>query len=154
ASVHPAYDWDTPDEEKSTAKAARRDRLNAAIEAELRWLRSEDDEPAWPPAPEDSPRRPLRRGIRIGGGRVEKEEPVGHERPAEVFYHQSAALWLSVLTKPFVAADRPWLRQFVDAYAQWTYAANGAGLDDGDELSQTSNQWNEAYFAVLANCIA
>jgi hypothetical protein len=79
---------------------------------------------------------------------------VGHERPAEVFYHQSAALWLSVLTKPFVTADRPWLRQFVDAYAQWTYAANGAGLDDGDELSQTSNQWNDAYFAILANCIA
>ena len=35
----------------------------------------------------------------------------------------------------------------------WTIAANGAGIDDGDEVDHPPFEWNEAFFALAARCL-
>ena len=60
--------------------------------------------------------------------------------------HQAAAVWLGAAESLFDVAKRPWLRALADAYASWTYRANGAGLDQNDEVDHPPLEWNAVYF--------
>lgn len=150
-------DWDETDEKKSARKKARAERIERALKTELSWLAGKSDEPSWPGFPEKPPRR-RRRGTRLPGGAPRSEEaaPRRVERPERLgFYtdHQGAALWLRA-TLALISPDRiEWLRSLVSAYLPWTAAANGAGLEGEEEPSSVPTDWNDKFFALIANTL-
>ncbi|MET4016060.1 hypothetical protein [Bradyrhizobium sp. S3.2.12] len=150
ANVRQRHVWDMTEEKRAAFGTTRQEHLRAAIEAELRWLSNEGAEPDWPEFPERSPSR--RHGIRLPGGTAEEpEEPAA---AADSFIdHQGAALWLHGALTLAAAHRIDWLRSLVLAYAPWTGKANGVGMESGAEPSSTPREWNNEYFALLANSL-
>ena len=151
AAIRPTREWDLP-EQTITARANRhRRRVQAAVRAELKWLAGERSEPRWPAFPPTTAQR-RRRRLRFG---PEPQEPIPERprsRPSRTADHQAAALWLS---RAAVLADvtvRPWLRELVRAYAEWTAVANGAELSQ-DEEADAPGEWNNAFFSLLPYCL-
>lgn len=145
------HPWDASGEIKRRADADQKKLVERAIAAELLWLKGEGAEPAWPAFAEGEIRtRGRRRGIRIGVPR-EPEPPPAREESRRFVDHQTAALWLSALLSK-AEADKPWMEAIENAYAAWTFAANGAGLPE-DEDVEAPDEWNAAFFTVMtANC--
>jgi hypothetical protein len=150
ANVRLHHVWDLREEKRAARETKRHERLRASIDAELRWLSGEGDEPDWPEFPERRPNR--RRSIRLPGGTTEvPEEPTAE---AESYTdHQGAALWLHGALTLTAAHRMDWLRSLILAYASWTGKANGAGMDSGAEPSSSPREWNGEYFALLANSL-
>ena len=148
ASVRPSREWRLSEEVVTTRSERQRQRVQAAINAELGWLAGERSEPDWPPFPTKaaSPRHP----IRLRRERVQDDEP---QRPDEYADHQAAAVWVSQLRSLDDATIRPWLREIARAYAAWTAEANGVGLEMHDGLSDSPTEWNDAYYDLLARCL-
>jgi hypothetical protein len=75
------------------------------------------------------------------------------DRDAEIdrFDYQAAAAWLRGANAD---RDRAWLPAALRACADWTWAANGAGLESSDDLSHKPDEWNGVYFALLARDLA
>jgi hypothetical protein len=117
----------------------------------MAWLRASGPEPEWPKFPEEPP-RPGRR-LRLPGAPAEdpKPEPKGFDEYAD---HQAAALWLNNAKSLGDIAKNPWLRDVARIYGPWTTAANGAGLDRNEDVSNPPMQWNDAYFDLLAHSLA
>lgn len=67
--------------------------------------------------------------------------------------HQGAALWLRNTATIVDLAKRPWLRDIVQSYAPWATAANGADLDQDDQIADRLREWNDAFFDLLAYCL-
>lgn len=135
------------------ARAAQhRQRIQAAIDAEVAWLSNTRPEPDWPTFPATEVRR--RRGIRLSGGPSAPIEPETRSSPPDEYLDdQSAGLWLrsaAGLAKP---TSPVWLRQLVRAYSEWTTGANGAGLAPHDRIEDAPSPWNNAYYHVLALCL-
>ncbi|NGO54299.1 NACHT domain-containing protein [Allomesorhizobium camelthorni] len=151
ACVRVWHAWNASDTAKAAADEALRVALNDTIDAELTWLCSGGDEPAWPTFPPEAVRSRSRRGIRIGAPR---EDKLAHKRdPRNVFVdHQAAALWLRTLWQP-AEANRDWLRDLHSTYAAWTLSANGAGFAEEEETAERPSEWNSIFFAVMANCL-
>ena len=63
----------------------------------------------------------------------------------------TAAVWVCQLTQHADLADVPWLLRFVDAYASWTAAANGMGLDLHARMDDRPDQWNSEFYRLLAH---
>lgn len=144
------HPWDVSDDVKREADAGQQQIVARAIDAELGWLNGDEPEPSWPVFQKgEIRRRGRRRGIRIG---VPKElEPLREQNVSRRFVdHQAAALWLSALLSK-ADADRPWMAAIEDAYASWTYAANGAGLAEDEDVSDAPEEWNAAFFSVMAS---
>jgi hypothetical protein len=62
-------------------------------------------------------------------------------------------LWLQKLTGTPDSNDLTWGLSFVDAYADWTAAANGAGLEPNAEINSRTGEWNSIFFSILAGAI-
>ncbi len=140
AQIQPLDDWDNPEEKKAASQAQYRERVSAAITAERDWLDGSAPEPSWPAFPPWMVS--VRRGR--GGGRVRAEQP-DHR-----FVLQSAALWTRQLTHDSNPGDLDWIVKFVEAYDDWTAAANGAGLEPEAELDGGTDEWNSIFFLLLA----
>lgn len=152
ACIRPHRRWGIPEEVVAVRLDRHRQRVQAAIDAELAWLANERLEPAWPAFPVDAPR--LRQHIRLRGGRVERDEPArSRSRPEEYADHQTAAVWLVQCRGLVDVGKRPWLREMARAYLGWTAEANGAGLDPTEEVENPPGEWNDAYFDLLARCL-
>lgn len=152
ACIRPHRRWGIPEEVVAVRLDRHRQRVQAAIDAELAWLANERPEPDWPAFPVDAPR--LRQHIRLRGGRVERDEPArSHSRHEEYADHQAAAVWLTNCHGLLDMGKRPWLREIARAYAGWTADANGAGLDPNEDLESPPGEWNDAYFELLARCL-
>ena len=150
ANVRLHHTWDLRVDEKIARETTREERLQATIDAELRWLSGEGDEPDWPEFPERRPNR--RSSMGLPGGPLEApEEPIAK---SDCFTdHQGAALWLHGALALRAAHRMDWFRSMLLAYASWTGKANGIGMDGGAEPSSTPREWNDEYFALLANCL-
>src|SRR5439155_1755691 len=75
------------------------------------------------------------------------------DREAEIdrFDYQAAAAWLRGAD---AERDSVWLAAALRACADWTWTANGAGLESSDDLSHKPHEWNDVYFALLARDLA
>ena len=69
----------------------------------------------------------------------------------ERFDYQAAATWLRGAVPD---RDRSWLSAALQACADWTWAANGAGLESSEDVSYAPREWNDVYFALLAHDLA
>lgn len=152
ACIRPNRLWNLPDDEVAACSERHRQRVQAAVNAELTWLANERPEPDWPAFPAVAARP--RRRLRIPGGRVPQDEPEPrHSHPDEYADHQAAALWLKQLRGLIDVAERPWLREIARNYVDWTATANGAGLDVHEDVAAKPMEWNDAYFDLLAHCL-
>ena len=122
-----------------------------ATDAEWRWLHGEGDEPAWPEFPEAriSVREPTYIGSIPPEPRKKPPLKVRHSRRD----HQAAAIWLSKFTGRELIAPY-WLRPVAVKYRDWTSSRNGAGLERSDQLSSKPNEWNSAYYRIVARSLS
>lgn len=145
--------WDRSQGEMAERAERRIARIEAAVAAEMVWLDADGLEPQWPIFPAEVARP--RGRVRLPGGHVAVLDPLEATAPpsTEHVNHQAAALWLrQVRGLPDVAA-RSWLGDVVNAYMPWTIAANGAGMNDGDEVDLPPSEWNDTFFAAVARCV-
>jgi hypothetical protein len=151
ASIYATRHWDERDEDRAVRAEQHSRAVDAAIEAELVWLYDGGAEPPWPVLPGASPR--ARRGIRLPSGMDEHRLAGAADRDAEIdrFDYQAAAAWLGGANAD---RDRAWLPAALRACADWTWAANGAGLESSADLSHTPDEWNRVYLALLARDLA
>jgi hypothetical protein len=151
ASIYATRHWDERDEDRAARVEQHRLAVDAAIEAELAWLYDGGAEPPWPVLPGARPR--TRRGIGLPGGRDEHRLADATDREAEIdrFDYQAAAAWLRGVDAD---RDRAWVPAALRGCADWTWAANGAGLESSDDLSHKPDEWNDVYFALLARDLA
>src|ERR1017187_8937540 len=149
ACVQPHRQWGLSEDEYAARLEVHRQEVKGAIEAELTWLNGKRGEPEWP-AFEPQPASPRHR-LTLGKGRREgREESTTPERYTD---HQAAALWLGNAANIFDVAKRPWLRDIVRAYSGWTSVANGSELEGGEDADRTPNEWNRAFYNLLAHCL-
>ena len=152
ACIRTHHKWGVPKDEVPTRIDSHRKRVQAAVEAELAWLGDHRSEPDWPDFPVEAPR--LRQCIRFREGRVERDKPTRRRSRLEQYAdHQAAAVWLSSCHDLVDITRRPWFREIVRSYASWTAEANGAGLDEFEDVENTPHEWNDAYFKLLARCL-
>ena len=151
ASIYATRHWDGRDEDRAAQVQQHRRSVDAAIEAELAWLYDGGAEPPWPALPGVRPR--TRRGIRLPGGRDERRLPDATDRDAQIdrFDYQAAAAWLRGADP---GRDRAWLPTALQACADWTWAANGTGLESSEDLSHKPREWNDVYLDLLAHDLA
>lgn len=142
---------DVTDEERSSDRDQRRQKLDAAVDAEMAWLGGSRAEPEWPAFPDEEVRR--RRHLRLLGCAAESLE--SSKRPRDEYVdHQAAALWLRGANRLGDVSKHPWLLDIVRVYGPWTMAANGAGLDRNEDIDNPPREWNDAYFDLLARALA
>ncbi len=151
ASIYATRHWDERDEDRAVRVEQHRRAVDAAIETEQGWLYDGREEPPWPILPGARPR--TRTGIRIAPGGHEDGFAAVTDRDAEIdrFDYQAAAAWLRGVDAD---RDRVWLPAVLRACADWTWAANGAGLESSDDLSDNPDEWNDVYLALLAHDLA
>jgi hypothetical protein len=70
------------------------------------------------------------------------------------FEYYGAAQWLKAAEGLFDINTRPWLRDLVDYYRDWTIVANGAGIDKDEQIEGEPDSWNEIYFKLAARCLS
>lgn len=145
--------WDLPQDEVAARAERRLARIEAAVAAEVLWLDADGPEPQWPIFPEEEARP--RGRVRLPGGHVAAPESpeATAPPPTEHVNHQAAALWLRQVRGLPDAAARTWLGDVAKAYMPWTIAANGAGMNDGDEVDLPPSEWNDTFFAAVARCV-
>lgn len=151
ACVRPARDWDSSKEQMAARTDSHRQRVRTAVDAELTWLAGDRPEPGWPTFPLERAR--ARHHLRIPGGGQQDAPAAPRASEEEYADHQGAALWLKNTESIINLVKRPWLRDIVQTYGAWTAAANGAGLNEDEEVANPPSEWNEAYFNLLACCL-
>lgn len=150
SAVYFWHPWDTTADAKQEAADDLKAIISKAIESELQWLTAEGAEPVWPVFADEEIQQRKRRG-RIRLGHTQSTAPVTRREVSRRFVdHQSAALWLSSLWSPAVA-DAAWMMSVEETYASWTFAANGYGLDECDEVNEAPAEWNAAFFSVMTS---
>jgi hypothetical protein len=133
ACIRPSREWDLPEEEFAARSERHRQRVQAALDAELSWLTDERSEPDWPAFPSEAVR--LRQPLRLPGGPEQRDTPEPpRPRREEYADHQAAALWVGMAKSLGDESKRPWVREIVRTYGHWTAAANGAGLDADEKV--------------------
>jgi hypothetical protein len=152
ACIRPRREWDLAKDQAAARAERQLQRGRAAVDAELSWLANERGEPDWPPFSPEPVRR--RRHLSVPGVRSQQDMlTVEPPQPEEYTDHQAAAVWLSNTKVLFDVVKRPWLRDVARAYSPWTARANGAGLDEGEGITDAPGEWNSAYFDLLAHCL-
>lgn len=151
SSIRRRRNRNTEEEERLVDQQLWRKRLRLAVDAEMAWLGGSGPEPEWPKFPEEQPRP--RRRLRLPGGSAKALDPESR-RSDEYADHQAAALWLNNAKALGDIAKNPWLRDVARIYCPWTMAANGAGLDPNEDISNLPVEWNDAYFDLLARSLA
>lgn len=148
--IHRRPKWEETDEDRSSDREKRSQRLDAAIGAEIAWLSGSGSEPEWPMFPDEEIQR--RKYFRLSEGVVESPEPT-RKRLNLYVDHQAAALWLRSVNRIGNVSKHPWLRDIATVYSPWTMAANGAGLDRNEAINNPPREWNNAYFDLLAGLL-
>ena len=140
-------------EEDRSAEFQQRDR--DAIDKEISWLSRERDEPVWPVFPMVSPARA--EGLRIRPISGKSPRAIGRREARiqtdEYVDNLSAATWLSSASGLFDVEARPWLRDLVRSYSDWTAVANGSKLKPHERPERRPFDWNAAYFGLIAHCL-
>ena len=150
-AVYRRYDDDQNQERLQESSA--KDRA-AAVIREMAWLYEDATEPVWPDA---SVRRPRgrTRGFVIGSGSADfiapSDSDLPDEDPDHFFNHQAAASWLRGALS---SSSGEWERDFVDAYASWTFAANGLGLAANADPDVQLSEWNSQFVDVAIRAAA
>lgn len=150
SSIFYARRWNETNEDRLAHEEHHRANVNSAIRAELVWLYDDAAEPPWPVIPRVHPRTKERIRISIDGNRS-FAKTTDSVVDAVRFDSQAAATWLRGVD---AVRDRDWLPAVLRACADWTWAANGSGLDVRDEISRKPHEWNDVYFALLARNLA
>jgi hypothetical protein len=153
--VKPIHQRDVGEEGAARRAALYAEKTMKAVEDELAWLTASAPEPAWPDfEPEGSrPRRRRRRHILIGGARQTPGPDQVTPLPDTYIDEQAAALWIGALWSIVDVSARPWLRELVMAYAEFSEKLNGLGLGSDEELSRSPGEWNRNYYPLLARTI-
>jgi len=142
--------WELDEADYDAKKAKLRASVSAGIALELDWLAGRAPEPYWPEFPLLDPS--TRRGARIGA--ASPPAPRARRVDRELFADwQGAAAWLDALASVSKVADRPWLRNLVEHYREWTSKANGSDLEADRDVERTPSEWNDAYFKLMAACL-
>jgi hypothetical protein len=152
AAIKSTRHWQVPEEESAARSDRHRQRVQAAVNAELAWLAGARTEPDWPvfPLVSTSTRR---RRIILEPEEQPELEPPPRAVPKEYTDHQAAALWFRAAAPLTDVATRPWLREMARSYVQWTATANGAGLSRDEEIANEPTEWNHVYYGLLAKCL-
>ena len=154
ACIRPIRRWDEPEGETTARAEGHRQAVAAAVAAEIAWLFEAGEESTWPVPPANRPRTRQRRGFPGTGGTRAPSVIADAEAAVDRFDYQAAALWLRG-ARPLLDTGRgTWLQSVVRSYADWTWVANGAGLEAPEDLSQKPGEWNDVYFALLAHELA
>ncbi|OGA67699.1 MAG: hypothetical protein A3G81_11200 [Betaproteobacteria bacterium RIFCSPLOWO2_12_FULL_65_14] len=141
--------WDMDEKAREASEARTHDRLTLAVSTELEWLAQRRAAPSMPIPPNPAPR--ARRRLRFGRhGRIDPTEAQDAPQTSEEFNGQKASVWLSQLRGLPEGISRELFRDVMRAYSTWTFAANGSGLDDADEVDRIPMEWNSAYTDVVA----
>jgi energy-coupling factor transporter ATP-binding protein EcfA2 len=135
--------------ERARTKRAKRHQ-QAVVAAEIAWLFEAGEEPTWQAPPVYRPRTRQRRRLPATGDEQAAAGIAYAEATTEKFDYQTAALWLRGANRLLDAGGEIWLQLVLRSYAEWTWVVNGAGLEAAEDLSQTPNEWNDVYFALLA----
>ena len=155
---HDEVDWESVEDYRALREAqeharqdAERDRLQAAVLAELRWLTGKGDETVWPDLPEPlSPK--VRAGISLGVPRQRRAKP---HPPREYALDSSAAAhWVSLAKDLWYREAPERLRGLVNHCWAWTARANGVGCQKDEEPGERAHGWNDAYFAAATAAAA
>jgi hypothetical protein len=145
ACIDALHDYAESEDENKLRVQVHRERVRAAIESELAWLREAAGEPAWPVFPNDPPRR--KRFARAAMTAEDWQED--HARPKDVVASSNAAKWIQAALSLLGPQTMDWFRGLVDAYAEWTSVENGAGHPDDTEFSNRRTEWNMTYFDLV-----
>lgn len=148
--VQPWRQWNRPEEEHKAQLDARQREVAGAIEAELSWLGGKQSEPAWPAF--EPTETHSRHHHSLAARHCDREERLA--RPEQYTDHHAAALWLRKAVRILDVLKRPWLRDLVNAYANWTAVASGSGMEADDDPDRIPDEWNRAYFDLLARCLS
>ncbi len=147
--VRPNKRRDIPVDEASALSEHQRIHMEGICQAEVDWLTGTGDEPNWPEFPPQM-RRP-RRLLRLHGGQAKVSPPAPEQdRPEIRVDHQAAAFWLNGISNPLDVSANPWLREIVRHYMPWTTYANGAGLEQHEEITDTPHEWNHVFLALIS----
>jgi hypothetical protein len=156
ACIRPARRRGEPKEERKARAERHRQAAFATVEAEIAWLFEGREEPTWQTPPAHRSRtRHRQRFARINGVSTDialKDE--GDKATVYRFDYQAAALWLRGASRLLDDGRGAWLQSVVHSHAEWTWGANGAGLETAEDLSETPDEWNNVYFALLARGLA
>jgi hypothetical protein len=151
ACIKSHHAWDLSASEMAARATARTERLESAVDAEMKWLYGAAAEPEWPAFPLELP--PPKRRMRIGGPREPYPSPA-HPEPSDQYVdHHAAAVWINNTAVSINDSHRLWMRGLVQAYSRWTASMNGADLGKNEDVANTPHEWNNTYFALLAHCL-
>lgn len=128
--------------------------VTAAVATEIAWLFEGGEEPTWQAPPVYRPRTRQRKRLPATGDAQAASGSAYTEATTERFDYQTAALWLRGASRLLDSGGGTWLQSVVRSHAEWTWVANGAGLEAAADLSQTPNEWNDVYLALLARGLA
>jgi energy-coupling factor transporter ATP-binding protein EcfA2 len=139
--VHP-HRTDSDDDDRVNQRA-RRERVEAAIASEQRWLGGTEGEPAWPDLPSWWSRP--RRGFRLGGWAPDEDEEE-EIRPNDYVDERTLGALISHLIPLTIGPLPPWVVPLSSHLMQWTCEANGPhGANDRDQDHRPST-WNCDFF--------
>ena len=151
ARIIPGREWQmVRPEQREQQKIECATNLAARVSEEIEWLMGIAAEPHWPQFPTKRPH--LRNGFRVGRVAAEEED---QDDPGDQldFEYYGAAQWLKAAEGLFDIGTRPWLRDMVAYYREWTIIANGAGIDKDEQIEGEPDSWNEVYFKLAACCL-
>jgi hypothetical protein len=151
SSIQRRRNREATDEERSSDRDQRSQKLDAAVDAEIAWLSGSGAEPEWPAFPDEEVRR--RRHLSVPGSPTGSSKSA-RKPPDEYVDHQAAAIWLRSANRLGDVSKHPWLRDVARVYSPWTMAANGASLDRNEDVDNLPREWNDAYFELLAHALA
>ncbi|BFG81444.1 hypothetical protein PTKU46_94780 [Paraburkholderia terrae] len=154
ACVKPTRQWDMSEEEAARRAALYVAKATKAVEDELAWIEGVALEPKWPDFEPDGlpPKQRRRNRIRVGG--LQTAEVVQSTLPPDSYIdEQAASLWIGAVGSIVDISVRPWLRELVMVYADFSAKLNGKGLGPDEELSRSPDDWNRAYYALLARAL-
>jgi hypothetical protein len=150
-SIHPRRG--DSDRQNRANQQAYREKVEAAIAAERRWLEGEGGEPTWPELP-PLVSRP-RRQIRIGGWTEVNDDELDHEVPAHYVDEHPLGRLVSHLIRLTVGDLPPWVVALATHLMRWTDEANGPHGEKDRDRDNRPHIWNSHFFEFLGIlCVA
>jgi len=149
AQVCPIDCWDTADDVRERNQVQRHQRIADWVGREISWLNDTGMEPEWPKLP--LPAIDIRELRAID----EVELPATTTfQASNKFLSKSAALWLQELALADDGYAFDWVVSFVDAYLDWTVAANGASYEKNADINNIPKVWNSTFFQLLVKAFS